>query len=126
MVKARYRKAQALEGLGRRDQALEAAKSALNAAPAAMEREISALVKRLEALAAGKKEEEQEAASVVAPAGKASLADEDIGPGAGGLLGSIMGGEDRWAGLGDASVGTGGASTEHKAPLIEVISSEDS
>ena len=79
-------------------------------------------------MAAGKKEEEQEAASVVAPAGKgkASLADEDIGPGAGGLLGSIMGGEDRWAGLGDASVGTGGASTEHKAPLIEVISSEDS
>ena len=48
-VKARFRKAQALAGLGRREEALAQAESALSGAPEGLEREIAAFVARLRA-----------------------------------------------------------------------------
>ncbi|UPR05270.1 hypothetical protein HOP50_20g86200 [Chloropicon primus] len=124
-VKARYRKAQALKGLGRMREALDAARSALNVAPKALEREIRAF---LESVSGTKSA--SEAASEVASevASKASLSETKTEAASweqGGLLDSIvMGGSEgatpRWpSNIDDAAVGD---QSKAKKPLIQVIS----
>ena len=133
-MKARYRKAQALEGLGRLSEATEAAISALNLAPKNMEREVRLFLDKLKV----KKEKIGREKVVVVEKELASVKLADPEPKAetetDNLLDSILGGtasESRWPS--DEMLHTPGGQEgemqqqkeKKKGPLIEVISSTE-
>ena len=136
-VKARYRRAQALQGLGKLADAVDAAVSTLNVAPKTMEREVKAFLDKLKVeMKEKEKKSVREKISTVSlddrpPATKPSdniLDSILLGSGTAGASST----ESRWpAELDVVDVDTAAAAgekekkKEKKGPLIEVISSTE-